>query len=84
MVPGDASGFEAQESTSHIFVTASLDAARRHAEFSTGEGTGRIYRVEPTGPFEDHPHLSDEGLPGTYARSYRTREPIRVLDEVKG
>lgn len=84
LVPGDASGFEAREATTHIFVTDSLDAARRHAEFSAGEGRGRIYRVEPTGPFEDHPHVSDEGLSGTYARSYRTHEPIRVLDEVRG
>ncbi|WP_426225122.1 NAD(+)--rifampin ADP-ribosyltransferase [Pseudarthrobacter sp. DSP2-3-2b1] len=84
LVPGNASGFEAREATTHIFVTASLDAARRHAEFSAGEGRGRIYRVEPTGPFENHPHLSDEGLSGNHARSYRTHEPIRVLDEVRG
>jgi hypothetical protein len=84
LVPGDASGYEAREATTHIFVTDSLDAARRHAEFSAGEGRGRIYRVEPTGPFEDHPHASDEGLSGTYARSYRTHKPIRVLDEVRG
>ncbi|MDR6415599.1 NAD(+)--rifampin ADP-ribosyltransferase [Pseudarthrobacter sulfonivorans] len=82
LVPGNASVFE--EATTHTFVTASLDAARRHAEFSAGEGRGRIYRVEPTGPVEDHPHLSDEGLSGNQARSYRTREPIRVLDEVRG
>lgn len=84
VLPGYASGFEARGATTHIFVTDSLDAAMRHAEFSAGEGRGRIYRVEPTGPFEGHPHLSDEGLSGTYARSYRTREPIRVLDEVRG
>ena len=82
LVPGNASVFE--EATTHIFVTGSLDAARRHAELSAGEGRGRIYRVEPTGPVEDHPHLSDEGLSGNHARSYRTREPIRVLDEVRG
>ena len=80
----DAPGFEAREATTHIFVTASLDAARRHAEFSAGEGRGRIYRVEPTGTFEEQPHLSDEGLSGNHARSYRTRKPIRVLDEVRG
>lgn len=84
LVPGDASGLEAREATTHIFVTASLDAARRHAEFSAGGGRSRIYRVEPTGPFEDHPHLCDEELSGTQAFSFRTREPIRVLGEVSG
>lgn len=47
-----------------------------------GEGPGRIYRVEPTGPFEDDPDLTDKKFPGNPTRSYRTRAPLRVVDEI--
>ena len=47
-----------------------------------GEAPGRIYRVEPTGPFEDDPNLTDKRFPGNPTRSYRTRQPLRVVDEV--
>ena len=49
-----------------------------------GEGPGRIYRVEPTGPFEDDPNLTDKEFPGNPTRSYRTRGPLRVVDEIRG
>jgi hypothetical protein len=49
-----------------------------------GDGAGRIYRVQPTGPLEDDPNLTDKRFPGSPTRSYRTREPLRVLGEVVG
>lgn len=52
------------------------------AELADGEGPGRIYRVEPTGPFEDDPNLTDKKFPGNPTRSYRTREPLRVVGEI--
>ena len=36
-------------------LTATLDAATWGAGLAIGEGTGRIYIVEPTGPIEDDP-----------------------------
>ena len=47
-----------------------------------GDGPGRIYLVEPTGTFEDDPNLTDQKFPGNPTRSYRTRQPLRVMDEV--
>lgn len=47
-----------------------------------GEGRERIYRVEPEGPFEDDPNLTDKKFPGHPARSYRIRVPLRVVDEI--
>jgi rifampin ADP-ribosylating transferase len=47
-----------------------------------GEGPGRIYRVEPTGRFEDDPNLTDKRFPGNPTRSYRTQQPLRVTGEV--
>ncbi len=39
--------------------------------------------MEPTGPFEDDPNLTDHRFPGNPTRSYRTREPLRVLGTVE-
>ena len=38
--------------------------------------------MEPTGPIEDDPNLTDKRFPGNPTRSYRTREPLRVTGEV--
>lgn len=54
------------------------------AELAQGEAPGRIYVVEPTGPFEDDPNLTDRRFPGNVTRSYRTRHPLRVVGEVVG
>jgi len=52
------------------------------AELSFGEGVGRIYIVEPTGPFEDDPNLTDKKFPGNPTKSYRTKSPLRIIGEV--
>jgi len=49
-----------------------------------GEGDGRIYIVEPTGPIEDDPNLTDKKFPGNPTRFYRTQHPLRVTGEVSG
>ena len=52
------------------------------AELAVGEGRGRIYRIEPTGPLEHDPNFTDKKFPGDPTRSYRTRQPLRVVGEV--
>jgi len=52
------------------------------AELAVGEGPGRIYIVEPTGPIMDDPNLTDKKFPGNPTKSYRSREPLRVTSEV--
>ena len=34
--------------------------------------------VEPTGPIEDDPNLTDKKYPGNPTKSYRSRNPLRV------
>ena len=82
LAPGYSSNFGGRRKANHIYFTATLDAATWGAELAVGEGPGRIYRVEPTGSFEDDPNLTDQRFPGNPTRSYRTREPLRVVDEV--
>ncbi|MGB3686753.1 MAG: NAD(+)--rifampin ADP-ribosyltransferase, partial [Ornithinimicrobium sp.] len=66
----------------HVYVTETLDAATWGAELAAGEGRGRIYIVEPLGALEDDPNLTDKKFAGNPTRSYRTREPVRVVGEI--
>lgn len=80
--PGYSSNFGERQMANYIYLTATLDAATWGAELALGEGPSRIYRVEPTGPFEDDPNLTDKKFPGNPTRSYRTREPLRAVAEI--
>jgi rifampin ADP-ribosylating transferase len=51
--------------------------------YADGPAEGRIYVVEPTGPFEDDPNLTNKKFPGNVTRSYRTRHPLRVIEEIE-
>ncbi|HXC80153.1 MAG TPA: NAD(+)--rifampin ADP-ribosyltransferase [Candidatus Acidoferrum sp.] len=80
--PGYRSNFGERKTANFVYVTATLDAATWGAELALGEGPGRIYRVEPTGSIEDDPNLTDKKFPGNPTRSYRTRQPLRVIGEI--
>ena len=69
--------------TTYVYFSATLDAAVWGAELARGEGPGRIYIVEPTGPFVDDPNLTDKKYPGNPTKSYRYREPLRVMGEYR-
>ena len=83
LVPGYGSNFEDGRVSNNIYFTGTLDAAIWGAELAKGEGAGRIYIVEPTGPFEDDPNLTNKRFTGNPTKSYRTREPLRVVREVE-
>jgi hypothetical protein len=81
--PGFNSNYGQRKKAKYIYLTATLDAATWGAELASGEGRGRIYIVEPTGPFEDDPNLTDKKFPGNPTKSYRSTHPLRVIGEVK-
>ena len=68
--------------SNHVYFSATLDAGVWGAELARGEGRGRIYIVEPTGPFTDDPNLTDKRFPGNPTKSYRSKDPLRVVEEV--
>ena len=70
--PGYSSNFGERRKANYNYLTATLDAATWGAELAVGEGPSRIYRVEPTGPFEDDPNLTDKKFPGNPTRCSRT------------
>ena len=81
--PGHPANFGNRErTTTYVYLTGTLDAATWGAELAHGEGPGRIYIVEPTGPIMDDPNLTDKKFPGNPTKSYRSREPLRVTGEV--
>lgn len=80
--PGFASNYGQRKEAAFVYLTATLDAAVWGAELAVGEGSGRIYVVEPTGALEDDPNLTDQKFPGNPTRSYRSREPLRIIGEV--
>lgn len=81
--PGFNSNYGKRKKASYVYLTATLDAAIWGAELALGEGPGRIYIVEPTGPFEDDPNLTDKKFPGNPTKSYRSTFPLRVTGEIK-
>lgn len=82
LVPGRRSNFGEGRTANHVYVTSTLDAATWGAELAAGVGRGRIYIVEPLGTLEDDPNVTDKKFPGNPTRSYRTREPVKVVGEV--
>ena len=80
--PGYASNYGKRKKAAYAYLSATLDAATWGAELALGEGPGRIYIVEPTGPFEDDPNLTDKKFRDNPTKSYRTRDPLRITGEV--
>lgn len=80
--PGYGSNF-VERKLKHIYFSATLEAATWGAELAKGDGRGRIYIVEPTGPFEDDPNLTDKKYPGNMTASYRSHDPLRITGEVE-
>lgn len=80
--PGYNSNYGKRKKAAYVYLSATLGAATWGAELALGEGPGRIYTVEPTGPIEDDPNLTDRKYPGNPTKSYRSRDPLRVTGEV--
>ncbi|MFO0761773.1 MAG: NAD(+)--rifampin ADP-ribosyltransferase [Byssovorax sp.] len=67
----------------HVYMSRTLDAATWGAELAVGEAPGRIYLVEPTGPIEDDPNLTNKRFRGNSTKSFRSLSPLRVTGEIK-
>ena len=86
LVPGHGSNYQEGRVSNNVYFTSLVDTAAWGAELATalaGNGErGRIYVVEPLGPFEDDPNVTDKRFPGNPTQSYRSRHPLRVVGEV--
>jgi hypothetical protein len=84
LTPGWRSNYGSGRTARHIYLTATREGAPLAAELARGEGPGRVYEVEPLGRIEDDPNVTDKRFPGNPTRSYRTTEPLRVVQEITG
>ena len=82
--PGWRSNYGSRRIANHIYMTATDNGAPLAAALAEGDGPGRVYRVEPLGTIEDDPNVTDKRFPGNPTRSYRTTEPVRVVEEIHG
>ena len=87
LVPGRDSNFQEGRVSNHVYFSALVDTAAWGAELGpalAGSGErGYIYVVEPTGPFEDDPNVTNKRFLGNPTQSYRTRLPLRVVAELE-
>jgi Rifampin ADP-ribosyl transferase len=79
---GFSSNYGQRKNAKYIYLTSTLDAAIWGAELAFGELRERIYLVEPTGPIEDDPDLTDKKFPGNPTKSYRSEHPFKVVGEI--
>jgi len=82
ITPGFNSNYGKQKKALYVYFTATIDAAIWGAELALGNGSERIYIVEPTGAIENDPNLTDKKYPGNLTKSYRTQDPLLIVAEV--
>jgi rifampin ADP-ribosylating transferase len=87
LVPGYGSNFQEGRVSNNIYFSALVETAAWGAELATAlagiEERGHIYVVDPMGPFEDDPNVTDKRFPGNPTQSYRTGHPLRIVAEVE-
>jgi len=81
LTAGRGSNYQPELLMNHIYFTALANGAGLAAALAKGDGPERVYIVEPTGCFENDPNVTDKKFPGNPTRSYRTREPLRIIGE---
>ena len=79
---GFRSNYPPEVGMKHIYFTALVGGAGLAAELAAGDAAPRVYVVEPTGPFENDPNVTDKKFPGNPTRSYRSTAPLRIVGEV--
>ncbi len=83
LTAGGISNYKPELKMNHIYFTANVNGAGLAATLAKGEGRERIYIIEPTGEFENDPNVTDKKFPGNLTRSYRSKEPLRIIGEEK-
>jgi rifampin ADP-ribosylating transferase len=82
LTPGGSSNYQSDLIMNHIYFTALVNGAGLAAALAKGAGVERVYIVEPTGPFENDPNVTNKKFPGNPTRSYRSQAPLKIVGEV--
>jgi rifampin ADP-ribosylating transferase len=78
---GGDSNYKPELKMNHIYFTANVNGAGLAASFAKGDGREHVYLIEPTGEFENDPNVTDKKFPGNLTRSYRSKEPLKIIGE---
>ena len=81
LTAGGNSNYKPELKMNHIYFTANANGAGLAAALAKGEGIEHVYIIEPTGEFENDPNVTDKKFPGNLTRSYRSKEPLRIIGE---
>ncbi len=83
--PGFPSNYQEGRISNHVYFSTKV--AGLAAEIATAllgiQGRGHVYVVEPTGPFEDDPNVTNKRFRGNPTKSYRSRQPLRIVGELE-
>jgi hypothetical protein len=82
LTAGSMSNYKSDLLMNHIYFTALVNGAGLAAALAKGDARERVYRVEPTGSFENDPNVTDKKFPGNPTRSYRSLSPLKIVGEV--
>jgi rifampin ADP-ribosylating transferase len=82
LTAGGNSNYKSELKMNHIYFTALVTGAGLAAELAKGNGEPRVYVVEPTGSFENDPNVTDKKFPGNPTRSYRSKDPLKIVGEI--
>jgi rifampin ADP-ribosylating transferase len=86
LVPGFGSNYERGRIANNVYFSSLMEPAVWAAELAVAlaesQDSGYIYIVVPEGPFEDDPNLTNKRFPGNPTRSYRTKQPLRIVGMV--
>lgn len=82
LTPGGISNYKPELKMNHIYFTAIINGAGLAAALAKGDGSERVYVVEPLGEFESDPNVTDKKFPGNPTRSYRSQKPLKIVGEV--
>ena len=82
LTAGGSSNYKPELKMNHIYFTGLVNGAGLAAALAKGDGSERVYIVEPTGSFENDPNVTDKKFPGNPTRSYRSKAPLKIVGEV--
>ena len=82
IITGKKKNYNDDRESKYVYFAGTLEAAIWGAELAEGDDKERIYVVEPTGDYENDPNLTDKKFPGNPTKSYRSKQPLKIVAEV--
>ncbi len=80
---GFRSNYQPELVMTHIYFTSDVAGAGLAAAVAAGdEKQVHVYEIEPVGPWEDDPNVTDKKFPGNPTHSYRSELPLRIIREI--